>query len=213
MKYSTQEHFEKTWYHRIPELVEQSLVESDPEVKRDLLEASYWQLNNDICLVMDEETLKDLVELPCSIPSYDLAATLKAIREHPLGAPPIVRVACLKVAMFQFDLICRTEYHSAENPDWYAQWAKWEICSGLGLMHWSIRTAFFDGGMELELRDGEPYVKISGRTDTYLLHIRVGDVLRQIGRVTHDILNIMLYFFCDLNCWIYLIFSKLELCN
>ncbi|OBT87848.1 hypothetical protein VE02_02103 [Pseudogymnoascus sp. 03VT05] len=40
LKYSTPEHFEKTGFFRIPEPVEQSLIESDPEVKRDLLEAS-----------------------------------------------------------------------------------------------------------------------------------------------------------------------------
>lgn len=166
LKYSTPEHFEKTWFYRIPELVEQSLVESDPEVKRDLLEASYWHLNNYICLVMDEESLKDLVELPCLLPCFDLTSALKDIRVHPLSPPPIDRMACLKVAMrhADFDLMCRRECHSAENPDWYTQWAKWEICSGLGQMHWSIRSSDLDlGGMELELRDGEPYVYIYGQ--------------------------------------------------
>ncbi|OBT42087.1 hypothetical protein VE00_06563 [Pseudogymnoascus sp. WSF 3629] len=168
LEYSSPEHFYKTWQYRIPELVEQSLVESDPEVKQDLLQASYWRLNEHICLVIDEEVLKDLVELPCLMPPrFDLAKALKAIRENPDGPPPIIdKKAYLKVAMrhAEFDLMSRREGYTAENPDWYAQWAKWEVCNGLGQMHRSIQSCVLDdGGMELELRDGEPYVEIYGQ--------------------------------------------------
>ncbi|KFY72233.1 hypothetical protein V499_07620 [Pseudogymnoascus sp. VKM F-103] len=169
MKYSTQEHFEKTWLCRIPELVEQSLVESDPEVKRDLLEASYWHLNQYICLVIDDEVLKDLVEFPCFLPQFDLAEALKEIREHPDGPPPDANQAHLKVAMrhTDFELVCWREGFSADDPNWYTQWgnwANWAVRNGLGEMHWSIRSSVLhEGGIELELLDGKPYVEIWGQ--------------------------------------------------
>jgi hypothetical protein len=105
--------------------------------------------------------LKDLVELPCLMPPrFDLA-------KNPDGPPPIIdKKAYLKVAMrhAEFDLMSRREGYTAENPDWYAQWAKWEVCNGLGQMHRSIQSCVLDdGGMELELRDGEPYVEIYGQ--------------------------------------------------
>ncbi|OBT92235.2 hypothetical protein VE01_09996 [Pseudogymnoascus verrucosus] len=157
LNYSTPEHFDKTWYYRIPEFVEQSLAESNPDVKRDLLEASYWHLNNYICLVIDDESLRDLVELPAELHCFDLALALKEIREHPDGTLPARRIAHLKVAMrhSDFDLM--------DREDWYTQWAKWTICSGLGQMHWSIQSCEMNAGMMLELRDGEPYVEIYGQ--------------------------------------------------
>ncbi|KFY49182.1 hypothetical protein V495_00661 [Pseudogymnoascus sp. VKM F-4514 (FW-929)] len=128
LNYSTPEHFDKTPYYRIPEFVEQSLAESDPEVKRDLLEASYWRLNDYICLVIDEESLKDLVELPAEHHCFDLASALKEIREHPDGPPPARRIAHLKVAMrhSDFDLM--------DREDWYTQWAKWSMSPPLYIL-------------------------------------------------------------------------------
>lgn len=165
LKYSSPEHFEKTRDLRIPELVEQSLVESDPEVKKDLLEASYWWLNSHICLVMDEESLDDLVELPVEIPGFGLTSMLQEFREDPHGPPPVPRTAYLKVAMqhSDFDLMGRKQYHSAEDPDWYAQWAKWAVHNGLGQMHRSYETCELDAGMRLERLYGQPYVEIYGQ--------------------------------------------------
>lgn len=157
LNYSTPEHFDKTWYYRIPEFVEQSLVESDPDIKRDLLEASYWHLNNYICLVIDEESLKDLVELPAELHNFDLASALKEIREHPHGPPPARRTAHLKVA------IRHSDFDMKDCEEWYTQWAKWAVCRGLGLMHWSIRSCEMNAGMVLNLQDGEPYVEIYGQ--------------------------------------------------
>lgn len=162
LKYSSPEHFEKGRNFRIPELVEQSLAESDPEVKKDLLEASYWNLNSSICLVMDEESLNDLVELPVELPRFDLTRMLYQFMDDPHSPPPFPRTAFLKVALqhSDFDLTGRKLCYSAEDPDWYAQWAKWAVHSGLGQMHRSYEECSFDAGVNLELLYGQPYLEI-----------------------------------------------------
>ncbi|KAL5350608.1 hypothetical protein ACLOAV_004177 [Pseudogymnoascus australis] len=165
LKYSSPEHFEKTGNFRIPELVEQSLAESDPEVKKDLLQASYWRLNSYICLVMDEESLNDLVELPVELPHFDVTSMMFEFKEDPHSPPPFPRTAYIKVAMqhSDFDLMSRKLCYSAEDPDWYAQWAKWAVHTGLAQMHASYDGCHFDAGMDLELIYGQPYVDIFGQ--------------------------------------------------
>lgn len=167
LKYSSPEHFEKTGDFRIPELVEQSLVESDPEVKKDLLEASYWSLNSYICLVMDEGSLNDLVELPVELPAYNLSSMVLEFTEDPHSPPSFPLIAYVKVAMqhSDSDLMGRKCGYSPEDPDWYRGWAKCALHNGhygLAQIHRSYDTCNFDAGMALELLYGQPYVEIFG---------------------------------------------------
>ncbi|OBT99818.2 hypothetical protein VE01_02177 [Pseudogymnoascus verrucosus] len=121
-----------------PEILERAHLQEDETLKQQLIMESYWYLSTRICIVVDEEVLTSLMDIPCPTRGETVTAVwLKII----LDAHPYCKEGFLKL-----------------NP-WYNGWGRMDIRNGLARTHYLIEDADLDDGIAFEI-DEQPYIEI-----------------------------------------------------